>query len=56
MAVKHKIRTKAGKTKDVELTRGKAIKLFCQECVGWDLKEVKNCTDEKCPLYPFRGH
>jgi hypothetical protein len=54
MAVKHIIRTKNGKTKKVDLTRGKAIKFFCQECIGWDPKEVGNCSDKKCALYPFR--
>jgi hypothetical protein len=54
MAVKHEIRTKNGKTKTVNLTRGRAIKLFCEECMGWIPKEVLYCTDKKCPLYPFR--
>jgi hypothetical protein len=54
MAVKHIIRTKNRTTKTVKLTRGKAIKFFCQECMGWDAKEVDKCTDKKCALYPFR--
>jgi len=54
MPVKHIIRTKNGKMKKVALTRGKAIRLFCKECVSWDLKEVRRCEDEHCPLHPFR--
>jgi len=41
----------------------KSIRLFCLECMGWDRKEkegskpfddVRECTDELCPLYEFR--
>ena len=37
-----------------KLTPIKAIKNFCFECSGEQLKEVKKCTDLNCPLYPFR--
>ncbi len=52
------------------MSRGKAIKLFCHECCGYDGArnpektpivsystaghEVKRCLDKKCPLWPFR--
>jgi hypothetical protein len=40
-----------------------AIRFFCLECMGWDRRrrnsdrpteQVRNCTDELCPLYDFR--
>lgn len=48
------------KTKDCSLTvihdytRGKAIKLFCTECIGWQ-GNPKDCTAKTCPLFPYRG-
>lgn len=35
-------------------TRGKAIKLMCSECMGFE-GDPKECSDKKCPLYPYRG-
>lgn len=35
-------------------SRKTAMQAFCNECVGYNNKEVKNCTDIGCPLYPFR--
>jgi hypothetical protein len=32
----------------------KAIRLFCLECLGGSPSEVKGCTDQICPLWPFR--
>lgn len=32
----------------------KAIKEKCLECCCWQANEVKMCTVERCPLYPFR--
>ena len=41
----------------------RAIRYFCFECMGWDrlskdsgkpFEDVKNCTDDICPLYEFR--
>lgn len=31
-----------------------AIRAFCITCMGGYVKEVKNCTAPKCPLYPVR--
>ena len=36
------------------LTPIKAIRAYCIECSGGMTKEVKLCTAEKCPLYPYR--
>jgi hypothetical protein len=56
MAIKHEIRTQKGngETRAVELTPNKAIHYQCVECMGWSSHEVKECTDNHCPLYPFR--
>jgi len=35
-------------------TRGKAIKAFCTECLGYET-HPKECTNVCCALYPFRG-
>ena len=32
----------------------KAIRLFCLECLGGSPSEVKGCTDNICPLWPYR--
>lgn len=32
----------------------KAIKAFCKECFGGQVREVKRCTAIKCPLYEYR--
>lgn len=32
----------------------KAIRAYCLECSNGQLSEVKYCSVEKCPLYPFR--
>ena len=31
-----------------------AVKAFCLECMGWSRREVKACTAQACPLYPYR--
>ena len=39
------------------VTPVKAIRLKCLDCCNGSSTEVKLCTVEKCPLYPFRdGH
>ncbi len=56
MAIKHKIKRKNGKLKEVNLTRSLAIKAFCTECMGFgEAHPVKDCTSCNCPLYPYRG-
>ena len=32
----------------------KAIRCFCIECMGGQVREVKDCTAPNCPLYAFR--
>lgn len=53
MAVKHKVRTKDGGFKQVDITRNQAIALFCTECLGFE-ENPKDCTSVNCALYPFR--
>lgn len=36
--------------------RKAAIKIFCAECVGYERKEVRNCTALACPLWPHRPY
>lgn len=52
----HTIRARDGGTVEVDgYTRGRAIKLFCTECLGWGEVHPKDCTDTLCPLFPYRG-
>ena len=55
MGVKHKVRRKYGKLKEIDMTRSIAIKAFCTECMGYGEVHPKDCTSVNCPLYPFRG-
>ncbi len=32
----------------------KAIRKYCIECSGYQLKEIRDCTCTECPLYPYR--
>ena len=56
MAIKHEIRSSKGngETRPVELTPNRAIHYHCVECMGWSAREVNECVDPHCPLYPFR--
>ncbi len=55
MPTSHTVRTRDGYTKAlIPYTRAKAIKVYCTECLGWDL-HPRACTDTQCPLFPFRG-
>lgn len=55
MPIKHKIRKNGKqKTRVVQLTPLKAIKLQCVECMGYQPSLVANCDDTLCVLYPFR--
>ena len=52
--MKHTIRRHDGTgTVQVELTRARAIKYHCTECMGDD--HPKDCTSPLCALYPYRG-
>jgi hypothetical protein len=37
-------------------SRAKGVKAFCQMCMGYERKLVRNCTDLGCPLYPYRPY
>jgi hypothetical protein len=34
--------------------RANAIKAMCMTCVGYDRKEITNCTGFRCPLWKYR--
>ena len=51
----HEGKKRGGGTVKIDgYTRGKAIKLFCTECCGWE-SLPKDCGIKTCPLYPYRG-
>jgi len=51
---KHTVKHKDGGLIEIDnLTRGKAITLFCTECMGWET-HPKYCTAPTCPLFPYR--
>jgi len=35
-------------------SRKAAMRVFCLECCGYEIKEVFLCSDVECPLYPYR--
>ena len=41
--------------KIVELNRRKAIRKRCLNCVGWSVKDVKECEMTDCHLFEFRS-
>ena len=52
--IRHTIRSREGKTREVSLSPLRAIRLNCLECVCYSAYEVKHCTANFCPLFPFR--
>lgn len=36
------------------ITRAKAIRLFCTECMNFQVKLINACSDPACPLWCFR--
>ena len=44
----------------IRAVRGKSptagLKAFCLECAGWDRAMITLCTDEGCPLWPYRPY
>lgn len=40
--------------KIMKWNRRKAIKEQCLDCAGFSHSQVRKCTFENCPLYPFR--
>ena len=55
MAIKHSVKTGTGRTKNVNLTPRRAIRLKCFDCSGWQWNEVKLCPITYCPLWPYRN-
>jgi hypothetical protein len=54
MPIKHTIKSRDGGTRTVNLTPIKAVRFHCvDECAG-TAREVKRCTSQLCPLYPYR--
>jgi len=43
-----------GMARDSKVTPTKACRLMCLACVGDVFKDVENCTNTKCFLYPHR--
>jgi hypothetical protein len=35
-------------------SRKAAMHAFCLECCYWQIKEVQLCSDDGCPLFPYR--
>ena len=54
MAINQEIEGPNGK-EIKSLTRAKAIKERCLNCVDWDKKRVKNCKTKDCPLWQFQN-
>lgn len=36
------------------ITRGKAIRIFCVQCMAGQVHGVRDCSDPDCSLYRFR--
>lgn len=47
-------KTPKSKNPRAGITRAKAIRLQCIECMGYQVGLVKDCPDVPCPLWPFR--
>lgn len=53
----HKVSNKKKKKKvkgDTPFPRSKAIRNFCIECFCYQPKLTRSCTDNSCPLFPYR--
>ena len=35
-------------------SRSEATAAFCRQCMGGNMKDIEECTDQSCPLRPFR--
>ncbi len=53
MPIKHTIKSRNGGTRTVYLTPIRGVRFHCIECAG-TAQEVKRCTCQLCPLYPYR--
>lgn len=38
----------------VPYSRRLAVKYYCLECVGYEVDEIKTCSESDCQLYPYR--
>jgi hypothetical protein len=36
-----------------KLSPAKAIKVFCESCMGWSLSEARACESAICPLWAY---
>jgi hypothetical protein len=54
MSIEHKIKTRNGETRVVNLTPMKAIRQYCLQCLGFSAKEVRQCGEAPCALHPYR--
>lgn len=54
MSITQLVNQKDGTKAPMELTRGRAIRLRCLDCVGFKSSDVRSCRDEGCPLHPLR--
>lgn len=50
----HTVRGAYGNVIELTLNRGKAIKVHCTECMGFESSPV-DCESKLCALWPFRG-
>ena len=39
---------------ELRVTKSKAVKLRCLDCCGFNKKQVKECSNEKCILFEMR--
>ena len=51
----HTIKAEKGTRVVKDYTRKKAIRLFCIECMGFQVGEVNKCCAPTCPLFPYRS-
>ena len=54
MAVKHDIHDGKGGKITVKTSPIKAIRLFCIECMGYQVAEIPRCSAPLCPLFPYK--
>ena len=54
MKVIHRYKVDNYKFKTGPITRSKAIRLFCIECMGWQPHLIPDCPSNHCVLYPYR--
>lgn len=50
----HTVKHKDGELIDVYVSKSRAIKLYCTQCMDF-MEHPNKCVKRNCPLYPFRG-